>query len=75
MRTLAATHNGTPPVPVVPEGGRCADEPTHRAGRRLLDLADQPTRFPSDAFVGRDCITKAEWERRHAQTYGGGAAA
>jgi hypothetical protein len=68
-------HNGVAPVPVVPEGGRCADEPRSRVGRRLLDLAEQPTRFPSDAFVARECITKAEWERRHAATYGGGATA
>jgi len=25
---------------------------------------------PSDAFCGSGCITKDEWERRHAATYG-----
>lgn len=25
--------------------------------------------LPSEAFAGRGCITKAEWERRHNLTY------
>lgn len=68
MKTLDPIHNGTPPTPKYP------DPPRSRAGQRLLDLADQPTRFPSDTFVGSECITKGEWERRHAITYGSDAA-
>lgn len=71
MRSLAPTHQGTPPPLAEPH----AEEPRTRAGRRLLDLDDQPIRFPSDAFCGREAITRDEWLRRHAITYGeaGGA--
>ena len=63
MRALTETHQGNAPQPV-------HGDPTPRQ-QRLLDLAEQPTRFPSDAFVRAGCVTKAEWERRHALTYGG----
>ena len=58
---------------------------TDRAGvsRDVADATDSayaahtfvvPSRLgmtlPSDAFVSRGCITKDEWERRHAATYG-----
>ncbi len=58
---------------------------TDRAGvsRDVADATDSayaaltfvvPSRLgmtmPSDAFCERGCITKDEWERRHAATYG-----
>lgn len=58
---------------------------TDRAGvsRDVADTSDSaytahtfvvPSRLgmttPSDAFCERGCITKDEWERRHAATYG-----
>lgn len=71
MKALAGTHHGVAPVPVdTPTSDRPADDPPSRFARRLVDLQDQPTRFPSDVFAGRGCITKAEWERRHEATYG-----
>ena len=66
MTPLAPTHPGTPPPLAEPH----AEEPRSRVGRRLLDLDDQPIRFPSDIFCGREAITREEWLRRHALTYG-----
>jgi hypothetical protein len=60
---LAETHAGTPPAPSTP------DLPRSRVGLRLVALDDQPIRFPSDCLVRSECITKAEWERRHNLTY------
>ena len=65
MTPLTPTHPGSPP----PLADPAAETPPTRAALRLIDLAGMPVTFPSDAFVGRECITKAEWERRHATTY------
>lgn len=65
MTPLAPTHPGSPPPLAEP----AAETPRTRAALRLADLAGMPVTFPSDRFVGRECITKGEWERRHAITY------
>lgn len=50
--------------------GADVPEPTTDGGSRLLDLADQMIRLPSDKFTGGQTITRTEWLRRHAETYG-----
>jgi hypothetical protein len=41
-------------------------------GERTFVAASKagPMVLPSELFTGGACITKAEWERRHAGTYG-----
>jgi hypothetical protein len=59
MKALAPTHEAPAPEPTLPPRLRRIDDD----GRAIS--------LPSEAFCGRgECITRDEWLRRHAATYG-----